>query len=180
MRSLSHQSHENRPDHFLKQRGKNVDMPNQDLIVDRTGVGDDQLHLSEPRLFSDYVLTVHVPIVAIHSLVVNRPKRLTPGSNPAEQGYSAPSIGRNTPAAGVSRPHGNHPASGLTSTQHPPPHNPLTRSRSAPAPPASPAQRSLPSLRANLGNVSKTRGARITRSHFPSLRLCVSAVNNPS
>jgi len=40
-----------RQDNFVKQSGKNIDMPNQDQIIDRTRVGDDELHPSKPQAF---------------------------------------------------------------------------------------------------------------------------------
>lgn len=47
--------------HFLKQRGKNVDMPNQDRIVDGASVGDDQPHPSESQ-------ALQIPHIAAHVL----------------------------------------------------------------------------------------------------------------
>ncbi len=47
-------------DHFFKQCWKNVDMPDQDQIVDRAGVGDDQLHLSKSKTFQILHIAVDI------------------------------------------------------------------------------------------------------------------------
>ncbi len=47
-------------DHFFKQGWKNVDMPDQDQIVDRAGVGDDQLHPSESQTLEILHIAAHI------------------------------------------------------------------------------------------------------------------------
>jgi hypothetical protein len=41
-------SNHGQQDHFGKERRKNIDMSDQDQIVDRPGIGDDDLHPSKP------------------------------------------------------------------------------------------------------------------------------------
>ena len=49
-----------REDHFIKQRGENVDVPYQDQIVDRAGVGDNQPHRLESQTPEILHITPHV------------------------------------------------------------------------------------------------------------------------
>jgi len=47
-------------EYLLKQRGKDVDMADQDQIVDRACVGDDQLHKSESQALQVVHIAAHV------------------------------------------------------------------------------------------------------------------------
>jgi hypothetical protein len=46
-------------DHSVKQRWKNVDMPDEDQIIDRASVGDYQLHLSESQTLEVLYIAPH-------------------------------------------------------------------------------------------------------------------------